>query len=375
MIQTLVEGEKYKFRIEVKDPTGEWKERTKTFYGGKRAAEAEYRRFCVEVETEGRAAVGTVAHVCWIYHDQISRRGRTAYYVEQTEGYCRRICEAIGSVPLKNLTPGAVEDFYSSLGVSPNTIKHYHSFLRPALQVAVDNGWITSNPAVRASRPSVPKPELYVPTFEEVQKLLIAALETEPWDFYVFLSSAIALSARRGEICALRWNDFNWERGTVEIKRSFSKGVVKDTKTHNTRIISLVEGPYTKLLKSHRVWQENTAEAILARLVPNCYLFPLEPDGLEPINPERYTDAFERVRLRAGLKGVRLHDLRHFGATEALAAGMPISMVSYRLGHQKMSTTLDMYGHHRPDLDIHVANFMNDKVLFPHEQIEGDSTS
>jgi len=77
--------------------------------------------------------------------------------------------------------------------------------------------------------------------------------------------------------------------------------------------------------------------------------------GVTAWKPNRVTKAFIRYRRGAGLRSFRLHDLRHFMATEMLDAGVPIVVVSRRLDHRRVSTTLDRYAHVVPGRDAHAA--------------------
>lgn len=74
-------------------------------------------------------------------------------------------------------------------------------------------------------------------------------------------------------------------------------------------------------------------------------MFTEAADAADPLHPDTITGRFTRVRKRAGLGGVRLHDLRHLHATQLLAAGVPVRTVSGRLGHANAATTLNVYAH------------------------------
>jgi integrase len=74
-----------------------------------------------------------------------------------------------------------------------------------------------------------------------------------------------------------------------------------------------------------------------------------------PWCPNWVTKTFIALRDQAGLAGYRLHDLRHFMATEMLAAGVPIPIVSARLAHARASTTLNVYAHAVPGGDRQAA--------------------
>lgn len=69
-----------------------------------------------------------------------------------------------------------------------------------------------------------------------------------------------------------------------------------------------------------------------------------------PLDPDRVTKAFVRISKSAGLNGVRLHDLRHTHATLMLKVGVPVKVVSERLGHANISTTMDIYSHVLPGM-------------------------
>jgi integrase len=74
------------------------------------------------------------------------------------------------------------------------------------------------------------------------------------------------------------------------------------------------------------------------------------------------TQTFIRARKSAGLDHFRLHDLRHFMATQMLSAGVAIRVVSARLAHARASTTLNVYAHAIPGADVEAAEFISNLV-------------
>ncbi|MEX6430646.1 tyrosine-type recombinase/integrase [Ferrimicrobium acidiphilum] len=80
-------------------------------------------------------------------------------------------------------------------------------------------------------------------------------------------------------------------------------------------------------------------------LVSNPYLFYSSPDGSLPVHPDSPSKLFRRITDNFGLKELHLHSLRHFAATQLVAAGMDIRTVSGRLGHADASVTLKVYSH------------------------------
>ena len=82
-----------------------------------------------------------------------------------------------------------------------------------------------------------------------------------------------------------------------------------------------------------------------------------------PINPETMTLNFKRLGARAGLSPIRLHDLRHSYATAALTAGVPVKVVSDRLGHANVGITSDLYMHVPDEMDRSAADRVADTIL------------
>jgi integrase len=106
---------------------------------------------------------------------------------------------------------------------------------------------------------------------------------------------------------------------------------------------SLVE-----LLKLHKADQELLRIQMGVTMNQDDFVF-IGLNG-KPLNPDTVTHAFARVISRAGLKSIRMHDLRHTHATLMLMAGIHPKIVSERLGHASISVTLDIYSHVLPGL-------------------------
>jgi len=98
-------------------------------------------------------------------------------------------------------------------------------------------------------------------------------------------------------------------------------------------------------------------------LVPSGFVFSDDPDGGRPWKPACLSAAFRGIREKAGVETkVRLHDLRHFGATQLLAAGMPVTAVADRLGHTDVAITLRVYARGTAEEDARVARIMGETL-------------
>jgi integrase len=105
------------------------------------------------------------------------------------------------------------------------------------------------------------------------------------------------------------------------------------------------------VLMTHRSWARARARDVGVELRADAFVFSSRPDCTKPWRPNWVTKRFIAARCAAGLPHFRLHDLRHFMATEMLAAGVPIATVSQRLSHARASTTLNVYAHSVPGCD------------------------
>jgi integrase len=277
----------------------------------------------------------------------------------------------IGEKKVDRLRPADLDRFYASLRkhLSPASVLKVHSILRAALGQAVRWQMITENPATHASLPRPVRPRVQAPTPDHVARLLAAAQAEDP-EFALYLRLAAVTGARRGELCALRWDDIDLEGKQVVVARSLTVGdkglIEKRTKTDRARRLALDDATVAALREQRRLAEER-ARACDVELPPKAYVFARDPEGKEPWRPDSgATGRFMRLRDRLGLKGIRLHDLRHYVATHLLEAGVPVRAVSERLGHANATTTLGIYAHAIPATDQRSAELLGD-LLTPKE--------
>lgn len=269
---------------------------------------------------------------------------------------------------------GHVEGFYQSLvdaGLGARSIDHYHRVLTNALRWASSRKWINHIATTGATKPKTAKPELTIPTPVEVRALMDTA-QRHSKEGGILIQLAVDTWCRPAEILGMRWDKIDLNAGTIvvdgAIDSSDRKGNRKDTKTHSKRLLS-VGSQTIDALHEYRAWMENNAKCLQVPLSEEAYLLSMDGVGLKPWHPSKSSGVFRVIALNAGVKGVRLYDLRHFGATQALGAGLPITQVSYRLGHNRISTTYDHYSHHIPERDRDVATFMGE-LMRPQPAIE-----
>lgn len=248
-------------------------------------------------------------------------------------------------------------------GLGNARIQRLDTIMRGAFGQAVRWRWIARNPALDASRPSVKRTEPEAPEVAEVKRLIARA---ESW-LLLWIRLAAHLGARRGEMAALRWSDFDLDGGRVRIARAMADGgpgirvVEKETKTDRIRTLAI--GPKVLAeVRRYRRLQLETAMASGVAIAANAFVFSRDAGGVTSLRPDAVTHAFARLRNDLGLGHVKLKNLRHFVFTQMIAAGVDIRTVSQRAGHERTSTTLDIYAAWVPGNDVEAAGNLDDLV-------------
>ena len=181
----------------------------------------------------------------------------------------------------------------------------------------------------------------------------------------VLIAIAAITGARRGELAALRWSDVELEAGTIHIRRAIQQ-VGKQltegpTKTHGERKVNLAAGA-VDVLVAYRAQIEDLSESTMISLAADPFVFSPHPSHDRPYVPTSISQMFYKVARRLGMP-YHLHQLRHFAATESIAAGHDAVTVGKRLGHAKPSMTLDVYAAALEDPDRAVAETLGALVL------------
>lgn len=247
------------------------------------------------------------------------------------------------------------------------TVRKVHFIIRGAMTAALRWEWITSNPAERAKIPRQPTPNPDPPTTAEAAELVAGAWdEDENWGMLVWL--VLVTGLRRAELLALRWSDADLAASKLYVRRNHvrvtGKNIEKDTKTHRARRLTL-DATTVELLTEHRERYEERCRQLGVKSSSAAHLFSYSPTNERPCNPSGVTHRYGRMCERLGIDS-HLHALRHYSATELLAAGVDLRAVAGRLGHGGGgSTTLRVYAAWLNDGDQRAANILGSRVPRP----------
>lgn len=271
----------------------------------------------------------------------------------------------MGNAPLNKLTANDLQKFINWMrkdgrseyresrgdGLSDNTIRHCYGLCCRALEKAVAEKLISQNPAKECKLPSARRMEMRLLSREELQKLLIQARAE---GYYEVFPLELTTGLRVGELMALRWDDLNFNTGGLRIERQIYqiKGELLIQPPKNKASIRTVILPPT-VVAALRVYKQT---------VSSRWMFPSPKKEDAPIAPSVVSHRLAKILKHAGCKKVRFYDLRHSHASLLINNGVPILLVSERLGHEDVQTTLRTYGHLYPST-TDAAMDMLDKMM------------
>ncbi len=267
----------------------------------------------------------------------------------------------IGSIPLKELQPHHLSSFYKSLKgkMSVRTVRYCHTLMCQSLDYAVSRDVLNKNVARKAEPPAREKKPLNIVQPQEIDRLFDGA----PEPYHTMFETLLFTGLRRGELLALRWRDLDLAQGAVHVNQTLYKlkgeVIIKAPKTKASRRIAYLPAFLVVSLSDYR------AKAITHR---DDDLVFSDPDG-KPLDPSTVSHAFKHLIEKAGLKDIRLHDLRHSYASLLLKSGKHPMIVSAQLGHASIRTTLDTYSHLLPGMQ---ADAVKSLEAFKPRRLESD---
>ncbi len=306
-------------------------------------------------------------------HKTVSWRGWAPSTRASHKHHAAPIVDAIGSMPLADLRKHHIQALYDTWaadGTAPGTVARRHTVLAAALNMAEADELILRSPAAHVRLPKGDDQaalDLHDLPPHAAVAAGIARLAPDPATkraghrrLQVAAALALATGCRRGELVALRWSDVDLAAGDVRVRSAISvdddgKMVRKLTKGRTVRTIRLDPAAVADLKR----WQTECKEAALEAGVGFTQQMPVLPSPSDPRvqwHPDRVTKTWDRHRKDLGLPTVRFHDLRHRHATTLLEAGIPVHVVSARLGHATPTMTLNRYAHAVPAGDQAAAD-------------------
>jgi len=261
----------------------------------------------------------------------------------------KHIFPIIGDMTIDSITRKDIKGLFNKLArkkLSRATLSLIKAPVSGVFKYAVDDEEIENNP-VEGISITVRKrnPEIEPLTEEETDKLLEQAKLFMNGYYYPHFLCLLRTGMRLGELTALQWQDVDYDKRQLVIRRSARRGRVTDTKTRKRRRVDM-----TPMLTAElRKWEIRQKEWALKRgvaLINDAYVFANRKGEL--LCHMALGNALKRCLSASKVRQIRIHDLRHTYATIRLLRGHNIGDVSYQLGHSNISITYDVYGHWVP---------------------------
>ena len=258
---------------------------------------------------------------------------------------------SLGAVKLEALTAHTIQGFYNSLsseefGLAPKTVKNIHGVLHKALQQAVLNEYIRSNPTNACALPRVEKKEISPLDEDQITSFLKAIRGHQFEDLFIV---TLFTGMRKAEAMGLTWDCVDLKKGTITINKQLQQvrsghGEYRLASTKNGKGRTVTVAPFiVQTFKKVKIKQLENRLRYGECWEDSGFVFTNEL-GQHLKAHTVYTN-YKKVVKEIGLDASRFHDLRHSYAVASIRSGDDIKTVQEHLGHATASFTLDVYGH------------------------------
>lgn len=290
----------------------------------------------------------------------------------------RHVFPTLGHLKAESLTTPRVQHWVDQMvkaGFDASTIDGATRVLSAALREAMQIGILSRNAAAGIRRPPVVMKEAVTWTRDEIADVMAIIADDPMWS--ALYRVALTTGMRPGELRALRWPDFDPEHNVITVRRTVTKDAAghvvigQTTKTGKSRAIAIAP-PVTAALLRWRS-KQRVRQLAHASWQPGDLIFERGNGGL--LSLHGWQVKHESIVASAGVRRITLHQLRHTSATQSLESGEHPLIVSRRLGHRSIQTTLDVYSHVSDDLQRAAAASLNQRMFGDDDDAEGTTTS
>lgn len=350
---------------------------SKLFHGGKRAAERELARLVGETterrqtggnQTLGRLLDDWIAHLeAMGDHSPLTVRGYKAKIRHMPDWLKATRLSDLGPDQLNRYYRECREGVYSETGHKDTsaTVRHRHRVLSSALHYAERAGYVAQAPTRRVSLGKQRSSDFEVPKIEEVKALYEAARQSQHPQMAEALMLLASTGMRRGELCGLTWQDVDFERSRLLVRRSVWQWAgetgVKGTKSGEPREIAL-DPDTLAMMRAHRDRVDAIAAECEVKIRPDSYVFSRDPAGRTYLQPDVVSHFVGTLAKKLKIH-VTPHGLRHFSVTQLIAAGVDVRTVAGRHGHADSSVTLRVYAGWLPEKDREAAAILGRRLF------------
>jgi integrase len=270
----------------------------------------------------------------------------------------------LGHLKIQEITTLHLQRYASKLVENPRfseaTIHSAFRYIRTSFKRALALKLIKENPTTNVILPKITKKELRVWTLDELNYFLSTIKEEKYKTRYNIIYYVAALTGlRQGEILGLRWKDIDLENNLIKVRQTLTLGELKYGAKNNSSVRTIhIPNILVEELKQHRQLLEYEKTNYKYKYVDLGLALPSRHGT--PMMPRNLLKAFHAIVEKTGLPRIRFHDFRHTHATLLLQQGINIKLISERLGHAKIQTTLSTYSHVLPEMQRTISDKLDE---------------
>ncbi len=290
-------------------------------------------------------------------------------YVSYEQKIRLYLIPAFGRSQLTELQPQQIQAMMNSMGeqgLSPRTIQFTRAILRRALEQAVKWSLVARNVAKLTEAPSVAHLEMQTFTSGQARQFLDAVQGDRLAALYTV---ALSLGLRQGEALGLRWQDVDFDAGTLHVRVALQRlagqpyRLVKPKTKQSRRSLPLAPN-LVAALRAHQARQLKERLAC-GQDWHNSWDLVFTTPGGAPLSKHTLIGQFKRHLDRVGLPEMRFHDLRHSCASLLVAQGVHPRVVMEILGHSTITLTMNTYSHVLPQAQRDAAGLLDELLGSP----------
>jgi len=338
--------------------TPEGKQKRKSFYGdtrkevARKMTEMKHKLFTGTYIEQTNMKLGN-----WLKKWVKGRKSSLAYSTYRNYEMMIRnhLIPTLGRTKLKELNARQVQELLNYKlehgkvngegGLSASSVKYIYTTLHAALEQAVKERLIPNNICVAVEVPKKQEEtKLHTWNNKQVMQFLNHAKD---FRFYEVFFLALNTGMRKGELLGLKWQDINFSKNKIEVKRQLTRTdeglIFKKVKTKSGNRTIPVTDEVAKFLKSHKIRQSEQRLALGDGYNQNDLI---ACNGIgNALDGRNLNREFKKIIDKAGLPEIRFHDLRHTFSTTYLQNGGNIKTLQQILGHSSITVTIDTYSH------------------------------
>ena len=289
------------------------------------------------------------------------------------DGMLRNHLVALMETPIDQIKRADLKELISAKtkeGLAAKTVKNVKAIVSSILSHAFEDELIQAHPGLRLGKlvkDKDRKADVNPLTRDEGRDFLEAVANNYP-RYYPFFLCALRTGMRLGEIRGLKWEDIDFREGFIEIKRSYTKGRFTTPKNGKSRRVDMSR-QLSETMKELRT--ERKAEALAKgwKDVPELVFVNEEGNVIDDVNLRKRV--FNKALEKAGMRLIRIHDLRHTFASLLIQNGESLAYVKDQLGHHSIQITVDIYGHLVPGANRQAVDRLDDDLSTTYGQKVG----